>query len=91
MLHGQLGRRGLLEQLLDTTQRTEYAGGFVGEVDRLVVLARSHLLECLQIADGDELLGGVSTRAFDSLSDLSDSLRFGIGCQELSLSFGLSV
>ena len=43
--------RELLEELLDTAERGEYAGGFVGEVDGLVVLPRGHLLEGLEVAD----------------------------------------
>ena len=50
----------LLEELLDASEGGEDARGFVGEVDGLVVLARSHLLEGLEVAHSDEVLGRVS-------------------------------
>ena len=86
-----VGTKGLLlEKLLDAAEGGEDARGFVGEVDGLVVLARSHLLEGLEVAHGDEVLGRVGSRALDSQGDLADGLGFCFGGEELGFCFGLS-
>src|SRR2546426_4795808 len=66
----------------------QHARRLVGEIDDLVVLARHHALQRLDVADGDQVLRGIAVRS-DRLGDARDRKSTRLNSSHLVISYAV--